>query len=117
MSGEKINLSNSVGIDSERPEISAAGSNVYVTWWERNATSNEPVLRVSNDSNVHFLCHLHLNQKLSFCSKSLRSVTKICNLFYPDGEACGGGGRGACAPLVIFDELKCCSIIRKEPSI
>jgi hypothetical protein len=32
----KINLSNSTGIDSERPEIAAFGNNVYVTWWERN---------------------------------------------------------------------------------
>jgi hypothetical protein len=35
-------------------EISAAGNNVYVSLWERNATSNEPVLRVSNDSGKTF---------------------------------------------------------------
>jgi hypothetical protein len=53
--GNKIDLSNSTGIDSERPEISAAGSNVYVSWWERaNQTSNEPVLRVSNDNGKSF---------------------------------------------------------------
>ena len=50
----KINLSNSTGIDSERPEIAAFGNNVYVTWWERNQTSNEPVLGVSNDSGKTF---------------------------------------------------------------
>ena len=50
----KINLSNSTGIDSERPEINAAGNNVYVSWWERNQTSNEPVMRVSNDSGETF---------------------------------------------------------------
>ena len=53
--GPKINLSNSTGIDSERPQIAAAGNNVYVSWWERaNQTSNEPVLRVSNDSGKTF---------------------------------------------------------------
>jgi hypothetical protein len=36
--GPKINLSNSKGIDSERPQIAAAGNNVYVTWWERANT-------------------------------------------------------------------------------
>ncbi len=52
--GTKINLSNSTGIDSERPEIAASGKNVYVSWWERNQTSNEPVLRVSNDNGKTF---------------------------------------------------------------
>ena len=52
--GTKINLSNSSGIDSERPQIAASGNNVYVSWWERNLTSNEPVLRVSNDNGKTF---------------------------------------------------------------
>ena len=53
--GPKINLSNSTGIDSERPQIAAAGNNVYVTWWERaNSTSNEPVMRISNDNGKTF---------------------------------------------------------------
>jgi hypothetical protein len=53
--GPKTNLSNSTGIDSERPEIAASGRNVYVSWWERaNQTSNEPVLRVSNDNGKTF---------------------------------------------------------------
>jgi hypothetical protein len=51
---DKINLSNSKGTVSNNAEIAAAGSNVYVTWWERNATSNEPVLRVSNDYGKTF---------------------------------------------------------------
>jgi hypothetical protein len=49
-----MNASNSTGIDSERPQIAAAGSNVYVTWWERNQTMNEPVMRVSNDNGKTF---------------------------------------------------------------
>jgi hypothetical protein len=53
--GPKINLSNSIGIDSERPRIAASGNSVYVTWWERaNQTSNEPVMRVSNDNGETF---------------------------------------------------------------
>jgi hypothetical protein len=52
--GTKINLSNSSGIDLGRPEIAASGNNVYVSWWERNQTSNEPVLRVSNDNGRSF---------------------------------------------------------------
>jgi hypothetical protein len=53
--GPKINLSNSTGIDSERPQIAASGNNVYVTWWERdNATSNEPVMKISNDNGKTF---------------------------------------------------------------
>ena len=53
--GPKINLSNSIGIDSERPRIAASGNSVYVTWWERaNQTMNEPVMRVSNDSGKTF---------------------------------------------------------------
>jgi hypothetical protein len=38
------------GNDRARSSIDAAGNNVYVSWWERNSTSNEPVLRVSNDN-------------------------------------------------------------------
>jgi len=53
--GPKINLSNSKGVISNDAEIAAAGSNVYVSWWERaNATSNEPVLRISNDDGKTF---------------------------------------------------------------
>ena len=52
--GPKINLSNTPNTDSINAEIAAAGSNVYVSWWERNSTSNEPVLRVSNDNGKTF---------------------------------------------------------------
>ncbi|MFL6317026.1 MAG: hypothetical protein ACJ705_07670 [Nitrososphaeraceae archaeon] len=51
----KINLSNSPGVDSLDPSIAASGNNVYVSWWERaNQTSNEPVIRVSNDNGKTF---------------------------------------------------------------
>jgi hypothetical protein len=50
----KMNLSNSPNSDSQDAEIAAAGNNVYVSWWERNQTMNEPVLRVSNDNGKTF---------------------------------------------------------------
>ncbi|HJT49230.1 MAG TPA: hypothetical protein VJ729_13685 [Nitrososphaeraceae archaeon] len=50
----KMNLSNTPKSDSQDVQIAADGNNVYVTWWERNATSNEPVLRVSNDNGKTF---------------------------------------------------------------
>ena len=60
----KINLSNSPGIDSERPQIAAAGNNVYVTWWERtNATSNEPVMKISTDNGKTFGQLIMLSEK------------------------------------------------------
>jgi hypothetical protein len=50
MFGNKLNLSNSTDAQSQDVQIAASGNNVYVSWWERNATSNEPVFRVSNDN-------------------------------------------------------------------
>src|SRR5918911_5337586 len=53
--GSKINLSNSKGVVSNDAEIAAAGSNVYVSWWERaNQTSNEPVMGISNNNGNSF---------------------------------------------------------------
>lgn len=39
--GDKMNLSNTPNSESQDAKIAAAGNNVYVSWWERNATSNE----------------------------------------------------------------------------
>ncbi|MFL6346386.1 MAG: hypothetical protein ACJ71A_13210 [Nitrososphaeraceae archaeon] len=53
--GNKTNLSNTPNVDSINAEISAAGNDVYVSWWERaNQTSNEPVFRISTDSGKSF---------------------------------------------------------------
>ena len=52
--GDKINLSNSTNADSEDVEIAADGTNVVVTWWERNQTANEPVMKTSNDGGQTF---------------------------------------------------------------
>jgi hypothetical protein len=52
--GNKTNLSNSKGAESVDVQIAAAGDNVYVSWWERNQTANEPVMRVSDDNGESF---------------------------------------------------------------
>jgi hypothetical protein len=51
---DKINLSNTTSADSINAEIAADGNNVVITWWERNSTSEEPVVRVSTDSGATF---------------------------------------------------------------
>jgi hypothetical protein len=52
--GNKTNLSNTTTADSVDAEISAEGGSVVVTWWERNQTSDTPVMRVSNDNGETF---------------------------------------------------------------
>jgi NAD-specific glutamate dehydrogenase len=39
--GDKMNLSNITNADSVDAEVAVEGNNVFITWWERNATSNE----------------------------------------------------------------------------
>lgn len=51
---DKINLSNTSDTESQDVEIAAEGDNVVVTWWERNATSDEPVIRISTDNGQTF---------------------------------------------------------------
>ena len=51
---DKINLINSTNADSVDANIAASGNRVFVTWWERNATSNEPVLKISTDNGKTF---------------------------------------------------------------
>ena len=60
---DKMNLSNSTNAESQDAQIAAAGNNVYVTWWELNATSTEPVLRVSNDNGKKFGQAIMLSSK------------------------------------------------------
>jgi hypothetical protein len=60
---DKMNLSNTPNSGSQDAQIAAAGSNIYVTWWERNATSNEPVMRVSNDNGKTFGETMMLSEK------------------------------------------------------
>jgi hypothetical protein len=51
---DKMNLSNSPKSESQDVQIAASGDNVYVTWWERNQTMNEPFIRISNDNGKSF---------------------------------------------------------------
>jgi hypothetical protein len=53
--GDKINLSNTADADSVDAEIIASDEgSVIITWWERNATVNEPVAKVSTDNGLTF---------------------------------------------------------------
>jgi hypothetical protein len=51
---DKINLSNSTDAKSQDVEIAADGDNVVISWWERNQTSEEPVMIVSNNNGQAF---------------------------------------------------------------
>jgi hypothetical protein len=51
---DKINLSNTTNAESQDVEIEADGDNVIVTWWERNQTAEEPVVRISRDNGETF---------------------------------------------------------------
>ena len=51
---DKINLSNTKTADSINAEIAADGNNVIITWWEHNATSEDPVVRASTDNGASF---------------------------------------------------------------
>jgi hypothetical protein len=75
--GNKTNLSNSKGAESIDAQIAASGDNVYVSWWERNQTANEPVMRVSDNNGESFgpVLHLAANGTIG-------------------GESSGGGGGG-----------------------
>jgi hypothetical protein len=64
---DKMNLSNTTDTDSQDVEIAAEGDNVAVTWWERNSTQNEPVIRMSTDNGQTFgpLLNLGANGTIS----------------------------------------------------
>jgi hypothetical protein len=49
--------------NSQDVQIAAAGNNVYLTWWERNQTMNEPVMRISNDNGKTFGEKIMLSEK------------------------------------------------------
>ena len=51
---DKMNLSNSTEADSEDVEIAADGDQLIITWWERNQTAEEPVVRISSDAGATF---------------------------------------------------------------
>jgi type II secretory pathway pseudopilin PulG len=51
---DKINLSNSSGLNSTDFDMQATDNNVIVSWWETNSTSAEPVIIFSNDHGTTF---------------------------------------------------------------
>ena len=59
---DKINLSNSTDSHSVDAIIDADSNTVVVTWWERNNTDNEPVMRISDDGGATFGPMLQLSQ-------------------------------------------------------
>jgi hypothetical protein len=60
--GDTINLSNTTDADSWRVELEldGDGSDLIVTWWETNQTSDTPVARISNDGGQTFSPMLRL---------------------------------------------------------
>jgi hypothetical protein len=52
--GNKTNLSNTNTTDSVDAEIDSDADSVVVTWWEKNQTTNAPVMRVSTDNGATF---------------------------------------------------------------
>ena len=52
---DKINLSHRTDAESPDVQIAADNDNVIVSWWERNATSNEPVITISTDNGTTFV--------------------------------------------------------------
>ena len=51
---DKINLSNTSDTESQDVEIAAEDDNIVVTWWERSATIDEPVIKISTDNGQTF---------------------------------------------------------------
>ncbi|MGD9672266.1 MAG: hypothetical protein AB7U98_02170 [Candidatus Nitrosocosmicus sp.] len=60
--GNKINLSNTTDSNSVDVIIDAEDNRVVVTWWERNNTADEPVMRISDDAGETFGPMLQLSQ-------------------------------------------------------
>jgi hypothetical protein len=52
--GNKINVRNSSKTDSHDVQIDAFKDRLLITWWERNATSDIPLMRVSTDNGKTF---------------------------------------------------------------
>jgi tricorn protease-like protein len=72
---DKINLSNSPNADATDQNIDVGENLIAVTWWERNATSNISVMRISTDNG-----------------KTLRPILKLAkNGTIGIGSGSGGG--------------------------
>src|SRR5919109_583925 len=76
--GDKINLSNNSKFNSVDAQIQANNDNiVVVTWWEKNKTTNEPVVRISTDNGKTFgpVMRLSANGTISSSTSSTVGVT------------------------------------------
>jgi hypothetical protein len=58
---DTINLSNTPNAHSWKVEIDVNGSDLIVTWWETNQTSNTPVAKISSDGGQTFSPMLRLS--------------------------------------------------------
>jgi hypothetical protein len=68
-------LSLSDGITSDRIQIKAIDSNVYVTWWDKNLDSTDtPLMRISNDGGQTF------GDKISLSSNSTTTASNTANV-------------------------------------
>ena len=52
---DKVNLSNTPGVNSIDPQISASGNHVHITWWEDYGNGTRvPFFKTSNDYGITF---------------------------------------------------------------
>ena len=58
---DKVNLSNTPNSDSVNVQLAEDEGKVAVSWWERNQTSNGPVMRISTDAGKTFGNTIHLS--------------------------------------------------------
>ena len=60
---DSMNLSNSPTSDSQDVQLSEDEGKIAVSWWERNQTSNESVMRISTDNGKTFGDIINLSAK------------------------------------------------------
>jgi hypothetical protein len=66
---DKINLSNTPGVNSIDPQIFASGNHVYITWWEDYGNGTRvPFFKTSNDYGTTFESALSLTGNNSLIS-------------------------------------------------
>ena len=68
--GDEINLRNSTDLESIDAMIGADNDTVVITWWERNMTFNEPVMRINTDAGQTFGPLLQLSHTGTLCTSS-----------------------------------------------
>ncbi|MDQ3836091.1 MAG: hypothetical protein M3270_04060 [Thermoproteota archaeon] len=67
---DKINLSNSPGVNSVDPQISASDNHVYITWWEDYGNGTRaPFFKTSDDYGITFEAALSLSNNTQIASQ------------------------------------------------